>query len=334
MRNFGKTNMRIKRVGFGGIPIQRITQEDTNKVVDELVKQGVNFIDTARGYTISEEYIGNALEGRRDKFYIATKSMSRNYEDMKKDIDISLKNLKTDYIDLYQIHNLRYEEYDTIFDDNKAYKALLDAKEEGKIKNIGITSHSLETIEKAVEDGKFATIQFPYNIVEDQADEVFRKAHEKGIGTITMKPLAGGAIDDGALAIKYILSKEYIDVAIPGMNTVEQVIENVSVINDTVLTRKDNEKIEKIRKELSGNFCRRCEYCMPCPNNVNIPQNFLLEGYYTRYNLKEWALERYKSLGAAKASECIECGICEEKCPYNLPIRAMLKNVYDKLENK
>ena len=334
MRNFGKTNMRIKRVGFGGIPIQRITQEDTNKVVDELVKQGVNFIDTARGYTISEEYIGNALEGRRDKFYIATKSMSRNYEDMKKDIDISLNNLKTDYIDLYQIHNLRYEEYDTIFDDNKAYKALLDAKEEGKIKNIGITSHSLETIKKAVEDGKFATIQFPYNIVEDQADEVFRKAHEKGIGTITMKPLAGGAIDDGALAIKYILSKEYIDVAIPGMNTVEQVIENVSVINDTVLTQMDNEKIEKIRKELSGNFCRRCEYCMPCPNNVNIPQNFLLEGYYTRYNLKEWALERYESLGTAKASECIECGICEEKCPYNLPIREMLKNVYDKLENK
>lgn len=332
MRNFGKTNMKIKRVGFGGIPIQRITQEDTNKVVDELINQGVNFIDTARGYTVSEEYIGNALEGRREKFYIATKSMSRGYEDMKKDIDISLKNLKTDYIDLYQIHNLKADEYDTIFDDNKAYKALLEAKEEGKIKNIGITSHSLDTIKKAVEDEKFATIQFPYNIVEDQADEVFRKAHEKGIGTITMKPLAGGAIDDGALAIKYILSKDYIDVAIPGMNTVEQVIENVSVINNIVLDDEDNKKIEKIRKELSGNFCRRCEYCMPCPNNVNIPQNFLLEGYYTRYNLKEWALERYEGLGDAKASECIECGICEEKCPYSLPIRNMLKNVCDELE--
>ena len=334
MRNFGKTNMKIKRVGFGGIPIQRITQEDTNLVVDELINQGVNFIDTARGYTVSEEFIGNALEGRRDKFYIATKSMSRNYEDMKNDIDISLKNLKTYYIDLYQIHNLKSEEYDTIFDDNKAYKALLEAKEEGKIKNIGITSHSLETIKKAVKDEKFATIQFPYNIVEDQADEIFKVAHEKGIGIITMKPLAGGSIDDGPLAIKYILSKDYIDVAIPGMNTVEQVIENVSVINDTVLTEEDNKKIEKIRKELNGNFCRRCEYCMPCPNNVNIPQNFLLEGYYTRYNLKEWALERYEALGHAKASECIECGLCEEKCPYNLPIRNMLKNVCDKLENK
>ena len=133
--------------------------------------------------------------------------MSRNYEDMKKDIEISLKNLNTDYIDLYQIHNLKIEEYDTIFDDNKAYKALLEAKKEGKIKYIGITSHSLETIKKAVEDGKFATIQFPYNIVEDQADEVFKEANKKGIGTITMKPLAGGAIDDGALAIKYIIIK-------------------------------------------------------------------------------------------------------------------------------
>lgn len=334
MRNFGKTDMKIKRVGFGGIPIQRITQEDTNKVIDELVNQGVNFIDTARGYTVSEEYIGSAIEGRRDKFYIATKSMSRNYEDMKKDIEISLKNLKTDYIDLYQIHNLKEDEYNSIFDDNKAYRALLEAQKEGKIKYIGITSHSLETIKRAVEDERFAIIQFPYNIVEDQADEVFKMAHEKGIGTITMKPLAGGAIDDGALAIKYILSKDYIDVAIPGMNTVEQVIENVSVVNDVSLNEDDNKKIEKIRQELSGNFCRRCEYCMPCPNNVNIPQNFLLEGYYTRYNLKEWALERYEGLGNAKASECIECGTCESKCPYNLPIINMLKNVCEKLENK
>lgn len=334
LRSLGNTNMIIKEVGFGGIPIQRITQEETNKVVEELVNQGINFIDTARGYTVSEEYIGNAIEGRREKFYIATKSMSRNYEDMKRDIDISLKNLKTNYIDLYQIHNLKVEEYHTIFNDDKAYRALLEAKNEGKIKHIGITSHSLETISKAVEGGKFETIQFPYNIVEDQADEVFKRAYEKGIGTITMKPLAGGAIDNGPLAIKYILSKEYIDVAIPGMNTIDQVKENVSVISDKMITHEDRLSIEKIRKNLNGNFCRRCEYCLPCPKNINIPQNFLLEGYYTRYNLKEWALERYESLGDAKASKCIECGICEEKCPYNLPIRSMLKNVCDKLENK
>ncbi|MDK2586506.1 aldo/keto reductase [Romboutsia sedimentorum] len=330
MRLLGKTNMNIKRVGFGGIPIQRITQDDTFKVIDELEKQGINFIDTARGYTVSEEYIGNALKGKRDKFFIATKSMSRDYEGMKNDIQISLSNLKTDCIDLYQIHNLKSEEYDTIFDDNKAYRALLEAKNSGKIKHIGITSHSLETMQKAVEDDKFATIQFPYNIVEDQADEVFRKANERGIGVIVMKPLAGGALDDATLAIKYILSKDYIDVAIPGMDSIEQVNQNVSVLEDLQLTKSDNDKIQQIRNSLGKRFCRRCEYCLPCPVGVNIPTNFLLEGYYTRYNLKEWAVERYEAI-SGKANECINCGLCETKCPYELPIRDMLKDVSVKL---
>lgn len=333
MRNFGKTGMKIKRVGFGGIPIQRITQEETNKVIDELEKSGVNFIDTARGYTISEEYLGNALKGRREKFYIATKSMSRDYESMKKDIEISLKNLQTDYIDLYQMHNVKPQEYDTIFDDDRAYRALLEAKEAGKIKHIGITSHGLETVEKAVESGKFETIQFPYNIIENQADEVFKKAHEKGVGTIVMKPLAGGAINDGTLAIKYILSKEYIDVAIPGMDTPEQVKENTAVLENFELTEEDNAKISKIKSELGTNFCRRCEYCLPCPEGVNIPQNFLLEGYYTRYGLQDWAIDRYKALGEnQRASNCIQCGTCESRCPYELPIIDMLKNVVNTFE--
>ncbi|MCI9060884.1 MULTISPECIES: aldo/keto reductase [Romboutsia] len=331
MRLLGKTNMKVNRVGFGGIPIQRITQEDTNNVINELVDNNINFIDTARAYTISEEYIGNAIDGKREKFFIATKSMSRDYESMKRDIEISLKNLKTDYIDLYQIHNLKPEEYKTIFDENKAYKALLEAREEGKIKYIGITSHSLETIEQSIEDEKFSTIQFPYNIIEDQADEVFKKANKKGIGIIVMKPLAGGAIDDAKLAIKYILSKDYIDVVIPGMENIEQVRENVSVLRDTNITEDDESKIQEIRTIMGKRFCRRCEYCLPCPLKINIPQNFLLEGYYTRYNLKDWAKERYKLL-EVKASACVECGLCETKCPYELPIREMLKEVSSKLD--
>ena len=309
MRLLGKTNMKVNRVGFGGIPIQRITQEETNKVINELIDKNVNFIDTARAYTISEEYIGNAIEGKREKFFIATKSMARDYESMKQDIEISLKNLKTDYIDLYQNHNLKPEEYKTIFDENKAYKALLEAKEEGE---------------------KFSTIQFPYNIIEDQADEVFKKANKKDIGIIVMKPLAGGAIDDAKLAIKYILSKDYIDVVIPGMESIEQVRENVSVLQDTNITKDDELKIQEIRNIMGKRFCRRCEYCLPCPLKINIPQNFLLEGYYARYNLKDWAKERYKSL-EVKASACVECGLCETKCPYELPIREMLKEVSSKL---
>lgn len=331
MIQLGKTHMKIKRVGFGGIPIQRITQEDTNKVIDALENKGVNFIDTARGYTISEEYIGNALEGRREKFFIATKSMSRDYEGMKNDIDISLEKLKTEYIDLYQIHNLKPEEYENIFDQDKAYRALLEAKEEGKIKEIGITSHSLETIEMAVEDNKFATIQFPYNIVENQADEVFKKANKNGIGIIVMKPLAGGAIDNATLAIKYILSKEYIDVVIPGMESEQQVNENITTLENIELTENDLIKIQEIKNTLGKRFCRRCEYCLPCPIGINIPQLFLLEGYYTRYNLKEWAKDRYETMNV-KANKCIECGLCENKCPYELPIREMLKDVSEKLD--
>ncbi|CEO14044.1 aldo/keto reductase [Paraclostridium sordellii] len=331
MRVLGKTNLKINRIGFGGIPIQRVTQQDTNKIIDELINQGINFIDSARGYTVSEEYIGNAIEGKRDKFILASKSMSRTYEDMLKDVDITLKNFKTDYIDLYQLHNVKSDEYENIFNDNMAYKALLDCKSQGKIKNIGITSHSIDTIKKAVRDEKFDTIQFPYNIVEDQADEIFREAHKRNIGIIVMKPLAGGAINNAKLAIKYILSKEYIDVAIPGMDSVNQVLENISVLENLDIDKEDELKIEDIRNQLGNRFCRRCEYCMPCPVGINIPMNFLLEGYYSRYNLKEWSKERYNSLDI-KASDCVECGKCESKCPYDLPIREMLKEVTEKLD--
>ena len=330
MRKLGRTDLEVQRVGFGGIPIQRITQEETNLVIRELQNQGVNFIDSARGYTISEEYIGNAIEGSRENWILATKSMSRTYDGMMKDVEISLDNFKTEYIDLYQLHNVKFNEYDNIFDKDMAYEALLECKRKGKIKNIGITSHSLDTIKKAVYSGKFDTIQFPYNIVEDQADEIFREANKRNIGIIVMKPLAGGAITDATLAIKYILSKEYIDIVIPGMDSINQVIENTSVLKNLNLTEEDNKNIEAIRNLLGNRFCRRCEYCMPCPVNINIPMNFLLEGYYTRYNLKDWAKERYKDL-SVKPSECIKCGKCESKCPYDLPIREMLEDVYNKL---
>jgi uncharacterized protein len=322
--NFGKTNLKISRVGFGGIPIQRISQEDTNKVIDELRKNNINFIDTARGYTVSEEYIGNAIQDDKNNWIIATKSMARTYDAMKADIETSLNNLKRDYIDLYQIHNLKLEEWDKIFEEG--YKALVEAKESGKIKHIGITSHSLDVLEKAIESDKFETIQYPYNIVENQADELFKKAHEKNIGIIVMKPLAGGAIKNGKLAIKYILSKDYINVAIPGMDSVEQVLENTSVLKDLTLNEEDLNEIDEIRSSLGNRFCRRCEYCMPCPVGINIPMNFLIEGYYTRYNLQDWANERYLGLDK-KAKDCEECGLCETKCPYQLPIREMLKDV-------
>ena len=332
MRKLGKTNLHIKRVGFGGLPIQRVSQEDCDRIIDELIKNDVNFIDTARAYTVSEEYIGNSIKDKGYEFIIATKSMNRDYEGMKKDIDISISNLKCEKIDLYQMHNVKMNEYDSVFGDDMAYKALLEAKEEGKIKHIGITSHSVEVIKKAIEDEKFDTIQIPYNIVENQGEEVLKLANDKNIGTIIMKPLAGGALSNAKLALKYILSKKYIDVVIPGMDKVEQIEENTSILKEEIkLTEDELNSIEKIKIELGNSFCRRCEYCMPCVENINIPLQFLLEGYYTRYNLKEWSVERYESLDK-KASDCIECGLCEQKCPYDLNIREMLKNTAKVLE--
>ncbi|OPJ54990.1 aldo/keto reductase [Alkalithermobacter paradoxus] len=332
MIKLGKTQFEINRVGFGGIPIQRITKEETKKLIQKCKEEGINFIDTARGYTVSEEYIGYSIKEDKDYWIIATKSMSRDYNSMKNDIETSLKNLGRDYIDLYQIHNLKEDEYEKIFSENGAYKALEEAKKEGKIREIGITSHSVSSIEKGLEYDKFSTIQFPYNIVENQGEKALIKAKEKNIGTIIMKPLAGGALDNAKLALKYILSKEFVDVVIPGMDNINQVIENVKVGNEkNVLTESEMNEINKIKNELGSRFCRRCGYCLPCTENINIPMQFLLEGYYSRYNLKEWALDRYNSLGNG-ASTCTKCGACERKCPYNLPIRDMLKEVAKKLE--
>ncbi|SDZ21614.1 Predicted oxidoreductase of the aldo/keto reductase family [Proteiniborus ethanoligenes] len=328
-RLLGRTGLEISIIGFGGIPIQRLDKESAVILIEELYKQGINFIDTARGYTTSEELIGHGLKKiGRDKFILATKSMSRDYESMKRDIQISLNNLKTDYIELYQVHNVRTEEeYSKILSEDGALKALLEAKEKGSIKHIGITSHDLNIIEKGAESGHFSTIQFPYNPVERQAEELFKRAKELGLGVIVMKPLAGGAIINKELSLRFVLENNNISVAIPGMDSVEQIITNSKLgIEYRSLNDEERAIILSEAKELGSEFCRRCGYCAPCPQRIDIPVQFLMEGYYTRYNLKDWAKERYLSM-ENKAVDCIECGICETRCPYDLPIRRMLKKV-------
>lgn len=327
MRILGKTNLKVNEIGLGGIPIQHTSQEIVCKMIDKMIEKNMNFIDTARGYTISEELIGKAIFGKRHNFILATKSMSRTYEGMKKDIEISLTNLKTNYIDLYQLHNVQLTE-----DISGALQALNEAKEEGKVKHIGITTHSIEVLEREVDKNIFETIQFPYNIVEKQAEELFTKAKEKNIGIIVMKPLAGGAIDDSKLAIKYILNNENISVIIPGMESVMQIEENSSVQKGKY-SQGEKEKINSLRKELDSNFCRRCGYCQPCPIGINIPLMFLCEGYYLRYNLKEWAISRYESM-KTKPSQCIKCGRCESKCPYNIKIRDRIDEIVKIMEVK
>ncbi len=324
-RILGNTGLKISRVGLGGIPIQRIDAEGTKPLIQKLMDAGVNYIDTARGYTVSEEYLGCALEGVREQFVLATKSMARTKEAMEKDVATSLKNLRTDYIDLYQIHNPNAKDLEQVMAPGGALEALQEAKAQGKIGHIGITLHSADLFRQAVELPWVETVMFPYNIVETQGEELIAKCAEKNIGFICMKPLAGGAIEDGEIAMRFVVSNPNVTVVIPGMADENEIAQNVAAAANTApLTAEEQEKVAQIRGFLGTNFCRRCNYCAPCSAGINIPGVFLFEGYYSRYNLKEWALDRYSSLSKT-ASDCIGCGACEQRCPYNLPIREMMK---------
>lgn len=322
----GKTGLKISRLGFGGIPIQRVDAATTKELVKAMAEKGINYIDTARGYTVSESYLGEALEGLRDKFVLATKSMSRTKEAMAKDIEISLGNLRTNYIDLYQVHNPGLKDIDTVTAPGGALEALMEAKEAGKIGHIGLTAHSVEVFEKALSLPWVETIMFPYNIVESQGEELIKKCQELNVGFIAMKPLAGGAIEDGTLALRYICANPNVTVVIPGMYDLKEIDENMAAAeNEAPLTKEELDKMQEVKNQLGSNFCRRCNYCAPCTVGINIPSVFLFQGYLDRYGLGNWAKDRYSSM-AVKASACVGCGVCETRCPYNLPIREMLKD--------
>lgn len=328
----GKTGLTISYLGFGGIPIQKTDVSATKKLINSMIEKGINFIDTARAYTVSEEFLGEALEGVRDKFIIATKSMARTKSAMAADIDTSLKNLKTDYIDLYQVHNPTPADLDQVIAPGGALEALLEAREAGKIGHIGLTGHTITIFERAVEMDWVETFMFPYNIVETQGEDLMKKCTERNIGFIVMKPLAGGAIDNPELALHFIAANPNVSVIIPGMYDVKEIDMNLAAIENTApFTEIENRKIDEIRNQLGTTFCRRCNYCQPCSVGIGISTIFIMEGYFDRYGLQDWAKARYDAI-PIKASACIDCGACEPRCPYNLPIRQMLKRVVKKFE--
>ena len=329
----GKTGLKISRVGFGGIPIQRVDREQAKPLIVRLAQEGINYIDTARGYTVSEEYLGYAMEGLRDKFILATKSMARTKEGMEKDISISLQNLRTEYIDLYQVHNPSAKDLEQVCAPGGALEALQEAKKAGKIGHIGITLHSVDLFREALELPWVETIMFPYNIVETQAEELIARCAEKNIGFICMKPLAGGALENAHLAIRFIMQNPNVSVVIPGMAEEKEITQNIAAALDNApLTEEEMAEISHIRNTLGTEFCRRCNYCAPCTAGINISGSILFEGYFNRYDLKDWAYDRYMAL-PVHADACVDCGLCESRCPYNLPIRKMLKRVDETFAN-
>lgn len=334
-RILGRTNFEVSVIGFGGIPVQNVDKEMAYELLKEAYNQGINFIDTARGYRDSEALLGYALgKVGRDKFILATKSMGRTYDSILKELHISLKELNTDYIDLFQFHNVSsQEDLDTILGENGALKAIKEYKEKGIIREIGITSHSVDILDIAIDTGEFSTIQYPYNPVERQGEDVFKKAKENNIGNIIMKPLAGGAIPKGELCLRFILENDNVTTAIPGMDSIEQVRENANAGKDIrPLNDREREDLMEEASTLGEEFCRRCNYCSPCSVGISIPTQFLMEGYYTRYNLEDWAISRYEDMDI-NAGDCIECRDCEPRCPYDLPIIKMLQRVDDILGN-
>ncbi|MFA7126767.1 MAG: aldo/keto reductase [Bacilli bacterium] len=327
MRQLGKTGLQIHEVGLGGIPIQRVNPETAKAIIDEMIVHHMNFIDTARGYTTSEALLGQALFGRRDQFIIATKSMAKTYEAMQEDILVSLSQLQTTWIDLYQIHNPKKTD-----DLAGPIKALLEAKDAGLIHHIGITNHSKDLLLDVIKWDVFETIQFPYNFLESQGDDLFRIAHQQGLGTIVMKPLAGGVIDNGPLAIKYILNNPSISVVIPGMSSIAQVADNAGAKSGEY-TSRELQTIDELRQKTDHSFCHRCGYCLPCTQGIDIPLLFTFEGYYERYDLKAWATNRYQSV-PIKADACIGCGVCEARCPYHLHIIERMKRIDELFSNQ
>jgi len=326
MAQLGKTNIEVYKLGLGGIPLQKLSYSEAAAVIDASIEGGINFAETAEGYGDSEEKLSHALKGRRDRFVIATKSPRRSRQGMSAAIDQSLARLRTDYIDLYQIHYPATEKsFQQIFDSSGAMEALREARSEGKIRFIGITGHRTSLLVRALKTGEFDTVQVPLNAGHCEArDELLPLAQKLGIGIIAMKPIAGGTLDTPSLGIRFCMDSEA-DVVLVGMKNAMEVRENLETARNFLpLSPEEEEQLLAEVSQWGDNFCRRCEYCQPCPYDVEIPKILWMSNFYKRDRHDPWTEEEYRSL-SVKAADCQECGECEEKCPYELPIREMLK---------
>ncbi|MDD6840984.1 MAG: aldo/keto reductase [Spirochaetales bacterium] len=324
----GKTGITVCRNGFGALPIQRIGKEDAAYLVRKAYENGVNFFDTARAYTDSEEKLGYATSSFRDKIYIATKTAAKNGEDLKKDLETSLSLLKTDYIDIYQFHNPPF--CPKPGDGTGLYEAMLEAKKEGKIRHIGITNHRLGVAKEAIESGLYETLQFPFSYISGEKEmELLAMCREKEMGFIAMKGLAGGLLNNSRVCYAFMSQFDNV-LPIWGVQRERELDEWLSYNdNPPVMDEEVKSIIEKDRKELSGDFCRGCGYCMPCPMGIQISECARMIQMIRR-SPSEGQLGTDAKAMMANIHNCVKCGKCMDKCPYSLPIPTLLeKNLED-----
>jgi hypothetical protein len=324
-KRLGSTALEISEIGFGGIPIIPLPREAAVSVARHCLDLGITFFDTANMYPTSEEKLGIALKENRNKVVIATKTTQRGAKGAADHIDLSLRQLQTDWIDVYQLHNVSNPEaLNQLLAPHGAYEAVSKARDAGKIRFIGISCHSIATAMEALKTGLFQTLQFPFNFIEsDPADQLFPFATQNQVGIIGMKPLGGGILERADLCFKFLQQHPYV-VPIPGIRTKKEADEIVELYrNPKPLSEADLKAIENIRSVLGEKFCHRCEYCMPCEHGVQISSVLMFQAAakrFSREGVKGWIGKAMESV-----AQCVECEECEQKCPYHLPISKLLK---------
>ncbi len=328
----GNTGIVANKNGFGALPIQRIDKESAVRLIHMALRGGVNFFDTARAYSDSEEKLGAAFAGiDRGSYYLATKTAAKTGEQLRTELAVSLNNLRTDYVDIYQLHCapkcFRPEDADGV------YAAALEAKKEGKIKHIGITAHLLNVAQEAVESGLYETLQFPFAYISgEQEIALVRKCADAGMGFLGMKGLAGGLLTNSKLCYWFACQYESV-LPLWGVQRESELAEFLSYQdNPPVMDDEMKAVYEKDLKELSGDFCRGCGYCMPCPKGIQINNCARISQLLRRSPSKNWLSEEWQA-NMAKIKECIHCNQCASKCPYGLDTPKLLEKNLEDYEN-
>ena len=323
----GKTGIVTNKNGFGALPVQRVTKEDAVYLLRKAYDGGIRFFDTARAYSDSEEKLGAAFEGMREKVFISTKTMAKDVEGFWKDLETSLSLLKTDYIDIYQFHNPSF--CPKPGDGTGLYEAMLEAKAQGKIRHIGITNHRMSVAEEIIESGLYETLQFPFcYLATDKDIALVEKCKKADMGFIAMKALSGGLITNSAAA--YAFEAQYENVLpIWGVQLEKELDEFISYIdNPPTMTDEIRALIENDRKELAGDFCRGCGYCMPCPAGIEI-NNCARMSLLLRRSPSALQLTPEVQAKMKKIENCLHCNKCKSKCPYGLDTPALLAKNYE-----
>jgi predicted aldo/keto reductase-like oxidoreductase len=321
----GKTDMMVTKLGYGGIPIQRIAEDEAIAVVKKVIELGITFIDTANAYTNSEERIGKAISGQRERLIIATKTLARTAEGVAEHLDLSLKRLGTDYIDLYQFHNVSNSNtLEQILKPEGPMTIAEKEKGKGRIRHIGVSSHQIDTAIEIVKSDRFETIMFPFNFISDEAAiELIPLARKHDVGFIAMKSMAGGMIDNASIAFKFF--SQFPDVLpIPGIEKVTEIEEIIRILEaGEEMTEAERQEMQRIKQDVGSTFCRRCEYCQPCTAEIPISTVMQFASIMKRMPPQRIFTGRIAA-SLEKAAECVECGDCEERCPYHLPIMEMI----------